>query len=61
MDWGVAGYDDTFGLPPFFPSRLRFKDYIYRLWVQQDGIVARPRGRGPAPHPQRLHEKPAGG
>src|SRR5262249_62385673 len=37
---GVAAYDNSFGLPPFFPTRLRFEDYIYRLWVQQDGIVA---------------------
>jgi len=40
MDCGVAGYDNTFGLPPFFATRLRFEDYIYRLWVQQEGIVA---------------------
>jgi hypothetical protein len=40
MDCGVAGYDNSFGLPPFFPTRLRFEDYIYRLWVQQDGIAA---------------------
>jgi hypothetical protein len=40
MDCGVAGYDNTFGLPPFFPTRLRFQDYIYRLWVQQEGVVA---------------------
>jgi hypothetical protein len=40
MDCGVAGYDNTFGLPPFFPTRLRFEDYIYRLWVQQGGIAA---------------------
>jgi hypothetical protein len=40
MDCGVAGYDNTFGLPPFFPTRLRFEDYIYRLWVQQNGIAA---------------------
>jgi hypothetical protein len=40
MDCGVAGYDNTFGLPPFFPTRLRFEDYIYRLWIQQDGMVA---------------------
>ncbi len=40
MDCGVAGYDNTFGLPPFFPTRLRFEDYIYRLWVQQDGLAA---------------------
>jgi hypothetical protein len=40
MDCGVAGYDNTYGLPPFFPTRLRFEDYIYRLWVQQEGIAA---------------------
>jgi hypothetical protein len=40
MDCGVAGYDNTVGLPPFFPTRLRFEDYIYRLWIQQPGIVA---------------------
>jgi len=40
MDCGVAAYDNTFGLPPFFPTRLRFEDYIYRLWVQQDGLAA---------------------
>src|SRR5262249_27597482 len=40
MAWGVAGYDNSFGLPPFFPTRLRFEDYIYRLWVQQENVVA---------------------
>ncbi|WP_029630176.1 hypothetical protein [Zavarzinella formosa] len=40
MDCGVAGYDNTFGLPPFFPTRLRFEDYIYRLWIRQPGIAA---------------------
>jgi hypothetical protein len=40
MDCGVAGYDNTFGLPPFFPTRLRFEDYIYRLWIQQAGVAA---------------------
>ncbi len=40
MDCGVAGYDNSFGLPPFFPTRLRFEDYIYRIWIQQEGIVA---------------------
>lgn len=40
MDCGVAGYDNRVGLPPFFPTRLRFEDYIYRLWIQQKGIVA---------------------
>ncbi len=40
MDCGVGGYDNEFGLPPFFPTRLRFEDYIYRLWIQRQGIVA---------------------
>jgi hypothetical protein len=40
MDCGVAAYDNTLGLPPFFPTRLRFEDYIYRLWVQQDSVIA---------------------
>src|SRR5208283_1854165 len=40
MDCGVAGFDNEFGLPPFFPTRLRFEDYIYRLWIQQDGIAS---------------------
>jgi hypothetical protein len=40
MNCGVAAYDNTFGLPPFFPTRLRCEDYIYRLWIQQDGIAA---------------------
>lgn len=40
MDCGVAGYDNRTGLPPFFPTRLRFEDYIYRLWIQQPNIAA---------------------
>jgi hypothetical protein len=40
MDCGVAGYDNSHGLPPFFPTRLRFEDYIYRLWIQQPNFVA---------------------
>jgi hypothetical protein len=40
IDCGVAGYDNAFGLPPFFPTRLRFEDYIYRLWVQQPGVAS---------------------
>jgi hypothetical protein len=40
MDCGVAGYDNTFGLPPFFPTRLRFEDYIYRLWIQQPDLAS---------------------
>jgi hypothetical protein len=40
MDCGVAGYDNRLGLPPFFPTRLRCEDYIYRLWLQQKGVAA---------------------
>lgn len=40
MDCGVAGYDNSLGLPPFFPTRLRFEDYLYRLWIQQKGIAS---------------------
>jgi len=40
IDCGVAGYDNQLGLPPFFPTRLRFEDYIYRLWIQQPGICS---------------------
>src|SRR5258708_8970943 len=40
MDCGVAGYDNTFGLPPFFPTWLRFEDYIYHLWIHQDGVCS---------------------
>ena len=40
MDCGVAGYDNRLGLPPFFPTRLRCEDYIYRLWVQLHGVAA---------------------
>jgi hypothetical protein len=36
----VAGYDNRLGLPPFFPTRLRFEDYIYRLWIQQPGLAS---------------------
>ena len=40
MDCGVAAYDNTTGLPPFFPTHFRFEDYIYRLWIQQRGVAA---------------------
>ena len=40
IDCGVAAYDNRHGLPPFFPTRLRFEDYIYRLWTQQPKIVS---------------------
>jgi hypothetical protein len=40
MDCGVAGYDNRLGLPPFFPTRLRFEDFIYRLWIQRPGVAS---------------------
>jgi hypothetical protein len=40
IDCGVAGYDNTQGLPPFFPTRLRFEDYSFRLWIQKEGVAA---------------------
>jgi hypothetical protein len=40
MDCGVAGYDNRLGLPPFFPTRLGFEDYIYRLWIQQPRLAS---------------------
>jgi hypothetical protein len=40
VDCGVAAYDNRLGLPPFFPTRLRFEDYLYRLWITRDGIVS---------------------
>ncbi len=40
IDCGVAGFDNRLGLPPFFPTRLRFEDYIYRLWIQQDHLAS---------------------
>lgn len=40
IDCGVSAYDNRHGLPPFFPTRLRFEDYIYRLWIQQKGIAS---------------------
>ncbi len=40
IDCGVSAYDNRHGLPPFFPTRLRFEDYIYRLWIQQRGLVS---------------------
>ena len=61
MDCGVAAYDNKFGLPPFFPTRLRFEDYIYRLWIQQDGHRRRARRRRAEPHQEQLHAQPAGG
>ena len=56
-DCGVAGYDNTYGLPPFFLTRLRFEDYIYRLWIQQERHSSRSCGCRPEPHEEQLHAK----
>jgi hypothetical protein len=37
---GVSGYDNTEGLPAFFPTRLRFEDYAYRLWTQRNDFAS---------------------
>lgn len=37
---GVSGYDNSDGLPAFFPTGLRFEDYAYRLWIQKTGIAS---------------------
>ena len=46
MDCGVASLRQHIWLPPFFPTRLRFEDYIYRLWIQQERHRRCPRRRG---------------
>ncbi|MBI2971911.1 MAG: hypothetical protein HYY37_05820 [Candidatus Aenigmarchaeota archaeon] len=40
IDCGVSGYDNTGGLPPFLPTKLRCEDYAYRLWSRQHADVA---------------------
>jgi hypothetical protein len=40
LDCGISSYDNRDGLPPFFPTRLRFEDYMFRLWLQQDRVAA---------------------
>ncbi len=40
FDCGVSGLDNRTGLPPFFPTRLRFEDYIYRLWLTKGDIIS---------------------
>src|SRR3989344_2675702 len=36
---GVSGYDNRDGLPPFFPTKLRFEDYIFRIWSQRKDVA----------------------
>jgi hypothetical protein len=60
IDCGVAGYDNRLGLPPFFPTRLRFEDYIYRLWIQQPGIVAAHVDAVQTHMKNKLHAQPSG-
>jgi len=40
LDCGVAGYDNRGGLPPFIPTRLRFEDYIFRIWSQKPDVAS---------------------
>src|SRR3989344_1529879 len=40
VDCGVSGYDNSEGLPPFFPTKLRFEDYIFRLWLQREDVAS---------------------
>ena len=37
---GASGYDNTEGLPAFFPTKLRFENYAYRLWIQREGYAS---------------------
>ena len=60
IDCGVAAYDNRYGLQPFFPTRLRFEDYIYRLWIQQSKIVSAQCGRRATSHEEQLHAESAG-
>lgn len=40
LDCGISGYDNTHGMPPFFPTELRFEDYIFRIWLQHPEMAA---------------------
>lgn len=40
LDTGVSSYDNSKGLPPFFPTALRFEDYGFRIWLQSPEVVA---------------------
>lgn len=40
LDVGISSFDNTDGLPPFFPTGLRFEDYIIRLWLQKQDVAA---------------------
>ncbi|MFH0948920.1 MAG: hypothetical protein V1802_00355 [Candidatus Aenigmatarchaeota archaeon] len=40
FDCGVSGYDNDPGLPPFFPTNLRFEDYSFRIWASRHPDVA---------------------
>jgi hypothetical protein len=39
-DCGVSAYDNRKGLPPFIPTRLRFEDYLFRIWSTKHRGVA---------------------
>ncbi len=40
LDCGVSSYDNREGLPPFLPTRLRFEDYGFRVWLQHPDLAA---------------------
>jgi hypothetical protein len=40
IDCGVAGYDNQNGLLPFIPTRLRFEDYVFRLWTKREDVAS---------------------
>ena len=40
LDCGVSSYDNRNGLPPFLPTRLRFEDYGFRVWLQHPDLAA---------------------
>ncbi len=39
IDCGVSAYDNTSGLPPFLPTKLRCEDYGNRLWAQSANVA----------------------
>ncbi|MEM3113265.1 MAG: hypothetical protein QXI33_02465 [Candidatus Pacearchaeota archaeon] len=40
IDCGVSGYDNSRGLPPFIPTKLRFEDYVFRIWAQKKDVAS---------------------
>lgn len=40
FDTGVSAFDNSLGLPPYFPTDLRFEDFIFRLWLQKENLLS---------------------